>query len=89
MTATKEVESEVGLRHHFMPQVEGKVGVGGADAGHKVVLVSLDGTFGDVGTVHALGSGLEADGFGIKKIYKSLAAFIVEAVQLGTQARFD
>ena len=60
--------------------MEGKIGVGAAEARDEVVLEGADSSFGGVGSVHAGWDELWLDGVCCHELEKDVGTFIVEAL---------
>ena len=67
--AAEEVEGDERLGEEFVPEGEGEVGVGAAEAGDKVVFEGADGAFGGVVAVDVWRSQLEVDVFRCREVF--------------------
>ena len=76
---TKEVEGQLGVREEGIPEIKGKVKVGGGQNGYEVVLKCADSPFGGVSTVVVGGNVLYSDGvcLGAKECSEVSGAFVV------------
>ena len=83
---SEQVESQVGLGDKVVPETEWKVGVTGAEAGDEVVLVGLNGTLCNVGSMHARWGSLVDERFLGHELLECIRAFVVKLVQLGAEA---
>jgi hypothetical protein len=70
-----------------IPEVEAKVLVDAAEAGDKMLLHGANGTFGGIVAVDSGGHQLELDRFGMEERFEGFRTFVVESVELGSEAR--
>ena len=69
--------------------MQGKVWVSGGKASNEVVFVGLDGSFCQVSAVDASWGCLPINTFIIHEVFEQLGAFIVQPVELGSEAGLD
>lgn len=72
-----------------MPESDGELGVGGAEACNKVILEGLDGSFCGIGSVDSRGYLLVGDFFLVEILLQYCGALVVKAVQLGSATGVD
>ena len=77
-----EVECEGSMGDEAVPDMKGEVGVAATEAGDKVILVGLDGTFCGVGTMKVWGNELEPSAGIVQELFQAAGAFIVEHLVL-------
>ena len=82
----EKVERQVSMRDEAVPEMQGEVVVAAAEAGDEVILVGLDGAFGDVGVIQVRRNELEIDAGIAQKMFWAAGAFIVEHLVLRGEA---
>ena len=65
----EKIERQGSMRVEAVPEMQGEVGVSATEAGNEVILVGLDGAFGDVGVIQVRRNELEIDAGIAQKLF--------------------
>jgi hypothetical protein len=76
------------MGNESVPQVEREIRVSAAEASNEVVLEGADGPFGCIATVQMRGSKLKVDMFGSHEGLEGCRGFVVQALELRSEAAF-
>ena len=82
----EKVECEGIMEDEAVLEMQGEVRFAANEAGDKVILVDLDGTFDGVGAMKVRRNELEIDSGIAQKLFQAAGAFIVEHLVLGGEA---
>ena len=80
MRGSQQVEGNNCLGDKFVPEMEGKGGINGAESGDEMVLEGLDGPLCFVASMKARWGKLEVDVVVVYFVYEGLRGFIVESL---------